>query len=161
MRTSQYVFSELSSCVLIFTNGERKVIRPESDEEVMMLRFRPSVERNEFHDKVIKNHLDATSVADLASKCGYNCLKSFTRHFKKHFNNTPHQWMLERRIQDARHYVLESELSMTEIAEICSFTNVSHFVNHYNKYYGTPPLKDRILKRERNFLHESEITLNP
>lgn len=150
MKANQFVFSEVSSCVFIFSNGERTVIRPESDEEIMMIKFRPPADRNEFQEKVINHYLETTTVPELAEKCEYNCLKSFTRHFKKHFNNTPHQWMMERRLEDARHYVMETDLSITEISEICNFTNISHFVNHYNKYYGVPPLKDRLTRKKRS-----------
>lgn len=148
MRTEQFVFSEVSSCVLIFANGERAVIKPTTDEEIMMLKVRPAVEKNTFQEKVISHYLEANTVPELAEKCDYTCMKSFTRHFKKNFNSTPYQWMLERRLDDARHYVLESDLSITEIAEICSFTNISHLVNLYTRHFGISPTKDRNFNRK-------------
>ncbi len=149
MKSDQFVFSEVSSCVFIFANGERRVIRPESNEEIMMVKFRPPSYKNEFQENVIKYYLDSPTVPELAEKCGYDCLKSFTRHFKKHFNNTPYQWMLERRLEEARHYVIETDLSVTDISEICSFTNISHFVNLYTRQYGESPTRDRAYGRRR------------
>ncbi len=34
------------------------------------------------------------TVSMLAKKCGYNSLKTFTRHFKKYLGITPYQWMM-------------------------------------------------------------------
>ncbi len=148
MKTDQFVFSEVSSCVFIFSNGERTVIRPDSDEEVLMVKFRPPANRNDFQTNVIKYYMESRTVVELAEKCDYTCIKSFTRHFKKNFNNTPYKWMLERRLDESRHYVLETDLSITEIAEICGFTNISHFVNLYTKYFNASPTKDRAKSNE-------------
>lgn len=146
MKVDQFMFSEVSSCVFIFSNGERTVIRPSSGEDIMMVKFRPSQDNNDFQKMVMKYFLESNTVAQLAEKCGYTCLKSFTRHFKKNFNNTPYKWMLDRRLDESRHYVLESDLTITDIAEICNFTNISHFVNLYSKRFEVTPSKDRATK---------------
>lgn len=143
MKVEKFVFSEVSSCVMVFSNGKRTVIKPSSEEDIMVIRFKPPVEKNDFHENVINNFMTVNNVSDLAEKCNYTCIKTFTRHFKKNFNNTPYRWMLDRRLEEARHYVLGTDLTFSDISEVCGFSNISHFMSLYKKQFNSSPSADR------------------
>lgn len=143
--TENYLLSNVSACTFNFNNGERTVMKPSSGDEVVMIRFISRKSRKtDFQDKVISNYLDSNDVTELANRCGYDCLKSFTRHFKKHFNNTPYQWMLERKMEEIRYLVLNSDFPIQEIASMYNFKSTAHLVNSYSAKYGIPPLRERL-----------------
>jgi len=97
-----------------------------------------------FEDKVLKYYMSAKNVQELAQMCRYDCIRTFTRHFKKSFGETPYKWMLDRKMEEIHSLVLNSDMTITEIARMYEFKNVSHLVNTYTKRYGVSPLKSRL-----------------
>lgn len=143
--TERFLFSNVSTCTFNFKNGEKTIVRPSSKDEIIMVKFiSQRSRRNEFQENVFSSYLDATNVRDLADKCGYECLKSFTRHFKKNFNTTPYQWMLERKMEEIRYLVLNSDFEIQEIAKMYDFKSTAHLVNSYSSRFGLPPLRERM-----------------
>lgn len=86
------------------------------------------------------------NVSELAGLCSYGCVRTFTRHFKKSFVQTPYQWMLDRKMEEVQSLVLNSDMSITEIAKMYDFKSVSHLVNLYSKRFGNSPYKSRLLE---------------
>lgn len=143
--TEKFLFSNVSSCTFNFNNGERTVVKPSSNDEIVMIKFiSQKLRKNAFQEKVYANYLDVQDVPELASRCDYDCLKSFTRHFKKHFNSTPYQWMLERKMEEVRYLVLYSDFPIQEIAKMYNFKSPARLVNSYTSRYGVSPLRDRM-----------------
>jgi len=62
----------------------------------------------------------------------------YLRKFKEEFNMTPHAYLLQIRIQNAKNMLLEDE-SLSEIALSCGFSDQSHFTRVFNKVYGMSP----------------------
>jgi len=50
----------------------------------------------------------------------------FTRAFVNSVGQPPHQWLLERRVDLARHLLSESVLPLADIAIQCGFADQSH-----------------------------------
>lgn len=78
------------------------------------------------------------SIAGLASACrlsrGY-----FIHAFKSTTGVTPHQWILSRRIEQARELLRSSEQPLAEIALICGFADQSHFTRVFSRMVGASP----------------------
>jgi len=67
----------------------------------------------------------------------------FTRLFKKQTNYTPHQYLIDYRINNAKRLLFSSNLSINEIASQCGFNSVSHFVTTFKSHTNFPPKKYR------------------
>jgi transcriptional regulator GlxA family with amidase domain len=52
--------------------------------------------------------------------------------------------MLDRKMEEVQHLVLESDLSISDIAKICGFNNLTHLVNAYSSKFGIPPFRNRM-----------------
>jgi len=64
----------------------------------------------------------------------------FLRKFKEEFNMTPHAYLLQIRIQNAKNMLLQNR-ALCEIAHSCGFSDQSHFTRVFNKIYGMSPKK--------------------
>ena len=65
------------------------------------------------------------------------------REFKRYLNLTPTQYINEKRLRFARHLLLTTSLSVTEICGRSGFQNISHFYTCYQKYFGRAPGEER------------------
>lgn len=78
------------------------------------------------------------SIEEIANAC--NLSRSyFIRAFRETTDRTPHQWLLEHRIDRARDLLKHSDLSLSEIAVACGFSDQSHFTRTFSQMIGTPP----------------------
>ncbi len=64
----------------------------------------------------------------------------FLRKFKEEFNMTPHAYLLQIRIQNAKNMLLQNKI-LSDIAHSCGFSDQSHFTRVFNKIYGMSPKK--------------------
>lgn len=64
----------------------------------------------------------------------------FARAFKISLGMTPHRWMLNRRIERAKHLMRTTKLSLSEIATASGFQNQSHFSRAFRHMIGTKPI---------------------
>lgn len=64
----------------------------------------------------------------------------FLREFKKEFNLTPYQYILNIKINNARK-LIRSNLPLSQVALKCGFTDQAHFINTYKKFFGHTPSK--------------------
>ena len=145
---SKYLLTDVASCIFTFSNGMKSKITTSPDKEVVLLKLFPRTSKSKrFEDSVLSNYMSAKSIKELAKMCGYDCLKTFTRHFKKCFGETPYKWMLDRKMEEIQPLVLKSDFTITEISRMYGFNNVSHLVSKYTKKFGVSPQKDRLSKK--------------
>lgn len=144
--TDNYVFSDVNACTFKFSNGKKAVLKSSPNKkEIVLVKFIPHTsKKSDFQETVIANYPLSKNVVELAALSDYTCLKKFTRHFKKYFNKTPYQWMLDRKMEEVKQLVLQSDLSISNIAKICGFNTLSHLVNSYSSRYGISPCRDRM-----------------
>jgi AraC family transcriptional regulator len=87
----------------------------------------------------IKVHLDRdlklTEIAAIAQMSPYH----FLRLFKQSTGVTPHQYILQSRIDKAKYLLQQSELSMTEIAMRVGFCDQSHLTRCFKRILGVTP----------------------
>lgn len=147
MEVSKYLLTDVASCTFTFSDGLSSKVNPSPGKEIVLVKLIPHAAKSKvFEESILKNYLHAKNMNELAKLCGYDCIKTFTRHFKKYFGQTPYQWMLDRKMEEICLLVENSELSITEIAGMYGFKSVSHLVNLYSRRYGIPPLKSRTIK---------------
>jgi AraC family transcriptional regulator len=89
---------------------------------------------------------DEFDLTDLAREAGLS-LRHFCRSFRSEIGETPHRWIMQRRVERAKELLLQSDLSLVEIADTCGFSDQSHFTRAVKQATGTSPLR---LRRERH-----------
>ncbi|UVI33183.1 helix-turn-helix transcriptional regulator [Paenibacillus spongiae] len=88
------------------------------------------------------------TVEMMAKHAGYS-ESHFNTLFNAHFGVTPHQYLLDLRLQKARELLDTQELKLDLIAEYCGFANASHFSKAFKRRYGMSP---RYYRESRDFL---------
>jgi len=63
----------------------------------------------------------------------------FSRSFKRSFGDSPHSFVVRRRVELAAHYMLTTDASLSDIALQCGFTDQAHFCKHFRQSRGQPP----------------------
>ena len=96
-----------------------------------------------WQERRAKELLDAgidgpVSLAELAAACNLS-VRHFTRAFRQSTGGSPHDWLIERRIDRAKDLLLASSQSLTEIAATCGFADQSHFTRVFTRAMGTSP----------------------
>ncbi len=90
-------------------------------------------------DSYIKENIDCTILLeDLAEKCQMS-LGYFSRLFKSRTGSTPHQYILEKRVEVACEMLTKSSLSICEIAYCSGFSSQSHMTAIFKKLIGITP----------------------
>jgi AraC family transcriptional regulator len=78
-------------------------------------------------------------VSDLANECRLP-LGLFLRAFRRSTATTPHRWLLQQRVDQAKSLLRQSpETSLQGVALTCGFASESHLVRTFKKLAGTHP----------------------
>lgn len=141
----KYLLTDVQACTFTFSDGLKSSFTASPDNEIVMVKLIPRNSKLKiFEDKVLRNYSSVKNITELAAVCDYDCLRTFTRHFKKSFKQTPYQWLLERKMEEVYSMVLSSDLTITEIAKMYEFKNVSHLITIFSKRFGISPHKCRL-----------------
>jgi AraC family transcriptional regulator len=101
------------------------------------------------HDNLAQN----LSLADLAKIANLSPSR-FTRVFRQETGLSPHQYLIQARIERAKHLLRSrGELSIGEIAHQVGFADQSHFTRHFKRIVGVTPKV--VLQESRNVLNYS------
>lgn len=138
------IYDEVSRCVLYFSDGDRKIIVNQQAGSMLAVNvISYPVQDPNFMELVFKHYKPYLSVEELAKKCGYNSVKTFTRHFKKSFHTTPKQWMLSLREDKMLIQLKNTRQPLKQIAADLGFANVAHLSDFCLKRTGQRPEKIR------------------
>ncbi len=66
-------------------------------------------------------------------------LSAFKRDFQEIFHTTPGKWLMEKRLDYARHILSTTQISISEAAFECGFETVPHFSRAFKGKFGCPP----------------------
>lgn len=80
----------------------------------------------------------ALTIADLAKQVELSEYH-FAHMFKQSTGLSPHQYVLQKRLQRAHHFIINSKKELTEIALNCGFSSASHFSARFKQLYGYAP----------------------
>jgi AraC-like DNA-binding protein len=72
----------------------------------------------------------------------------FLRLFRQAFNKTPHQYLVERRIERAKELLRANELRVTDVCFEVGFQSLGSFSSLFHKSVGHPPITFREKSRE-------------
>jgi len=78
------------------------------------------------------------STGDLARECSLSS-GHFARAFRRSTGLSPHQWLLQCRIDKAHGLLRDGRFSLAEIASACGFADQSHFTKAYARQRGISP----------------------
>lgn len=63
----------------------------------------------------------------------------FSRSFKRTFGESPHAFVIRRRLELAARYMLQTDASLSDIALRCGFTDQAHLCKHFRQSTGHTP----------------------
>lgn len=78
------------------------------------------------------------NIADLAAVAGLS-RSHFIQAFRTAFNRTPHQYVLARRIENAKRRLRVDRESVTDIATSLGFSSHAHFSGVFRRFVGVSP----------------------
>src|SRR5882762_8580998 len=72
----------------------------------------------------------------------------FLRLFRQAFNKTPHQYLIERRIERAKELLSANDLRVTDVCFEVGFQSLGSFSSLFHKSVGHPPVTYREKSRQ-------------
>jgi AraC-like DNA-binding protein len=89
-------------------------------------------------ERMSANLQGKVSTGDLARECSLSA-GHFARAFRHSTGLSPHQWLVQCRIDKAHGLLRDGRLSLAEIARACGFADQSHFTKAYTRLRGISP----------------------
>lgn len=83
------------------------------------------------------------SLAELAQEAGMSTFH-FAREFKRTTGTTPHQYLINFRVERAKSLLTESEIPLVEVSSRSGFSHQSHFTRLFRKFTGMTPQSYRL-----------------
>lgn len=99
--------------------------------------------RRQLVDTINSRLADPLSLGELAAQCALSEYH-FARMFRESFGLPPHQYLLARRLDLARHLLRSSQQPFGDIAMACGFASASHFNNRFRQAMGATPGEYRL-----------------
>jgi AraC family transcriptional regulator len=91
----------------------------------------------------IDNHLSQNiSLVEIARQIDMS-QHYFCRSFKQSIGITPHQYLIQQRVERAKQLLIHSELTILDITDECGFANPSHFAKYFRQHTGISPRQFR------------------
>jgi AraC-like DNA-binding protein len=84
------------------------------------------------------NYSDALSIADLAAAASLSPAH-FSREFRRTFGESPHQYLLTRRLERAAALLRTSDWSIAEVCFAVGAKSVGSFTTSFRRVYGVTP----------------------
>ncbi len=104
--------------------------------------FLHPAENRDIREFMKRNYLKNLNVDDYAQLTGRS-KSTFIREFKKLYNTTPNQWLIDQRLEKAHHILMNTNLNVTNTAFEVGYENVSHFISAYKKKYSVTPKQSK------------------
>jgi len=99
--------------------------------------------------RLVEDDLSAPlSVADLAARASVSPFH-FSRLFRLATGQSPHQYVLQRRLAGARELLVGTDVPIGHVAARCGFADQSHLTRHTRRQLGTTPAALRTAARGR------------
>lgn len=87
----------------------------------------------------INHHLsDSLKIEDLATHLGISKF-NFSRLFKKSIGISPHQYVMQQRIERAKQLLIKADFSISNIALKCGFNSHAHLGKYFRTSTGMTP----------------------
>ncbi|MCC3372080.1 AraC family transcriptional regulator [Cohnella sp. REN36] len=102
-------------------------------------------------EQVQKKMQNKENFSEGISRLNELCPKSpehLSRMIKKHFGQTPTEWINGMRLKYAANLLVYTDESVIEISMEAGYKNLSHFYHRFKEYYGSSPAQYRKLHRK-------------
>lgn len=119
-----------------------QVVRSRIAEEPANASRRPQARMRRLDAYIRANIAQRLSVEELARAAGLSVFY-FTRMFKAATGRTPHDYVMETRVQEAQRLIVNTALPMAEIASRLGFANQAHFSAVFRRKRGCAPSRLR------------------
>lgn len=86
----------------------------------------------------------------IVRRSGFGVTRAFEL-FRQHYHTTPANLLLQARIDKAKHYLLTSEMPLTDLALSVGFDAISAFHENFRRLNGLTPTAYRALRTARTF----------
>ena len=117
----------------------RRQIDPPAAREVPDERGRmPAWQARKVRDYIDGHIAGPVLVADLCALC-QRSEAHFSRSFKRTFGESPHAFLVRRRVEFAAQYMLTTDASLSDIALRCGFSDQAHLCKHFRQAAGETP----------------------
>src|SRR5919198_5939661 len=83
-------------------------------------------------------YFDALDVEDLAAAAGFS-RAYFIREFRKTFGESPHSYLLTRRLERAAYLLRNTDRSVAEICVSVGLSSIGSFTSTFTRTYGMSP----------------------
>ncbi|MGF7175897.1 helix-turn-helix domain-containing protein [Azospirillum doebereinerae] len=77
-------------------------------------------------------------LAELAAECRLS-VGHFARAFRQTTDTSPHQWLLQRRVEHAKTLMRDGGQTLADVALACGFADQSHFSRTFRRLTGVTP----------------------
>jgi AraC family transcriptional regulator, exoenzyme S synthesis regulatory protein ExsA len=94
--------------------------------------------RNEIPAIMEANFKENLTLEEFAYKAGRS-LASFKRDFKKIYNTSPHQWLLNKRLAYARTLLEHTQMQVSDACYEAGFESLAHFSRVFKEKFGINP----------------------
>lgn len=116
----------------------------------------PAWQARKVRDYIDAHITDPVRVTDLCALINRS-EAYFSRSFRRTFGESPHAFIVRRRVDLATRYMLQTDASLSDIALRCGFSDQAHLCRHFRQVSGQTPSAWR---RERRTPQEGSL-LNP
>ena len=89
----------------------------------------------EFVEERLEENISIQALANIASLSMYH----FARAFKQSEGMTPHEYLIQRRVQRTKDLLAETDLPLSEIALASGFSDQSHCARRFREHVGVTP----------------------
>ena len=93
--------------------------------------------------RYINENLDKELSLDILAKKYYSHPNHFIRAFRDKTGLTPARYVRQKRLEESKILLENTDLTIEEITEKFAFANPAHFSRIFKQYYNTPPAKYR------------------
>lgn len=94
----------------------------------------------------ISDHLDGELTVPLLAQQAHMSPSHFTRLFRKQTGTSPYEYVLTARLNKAKEYLYETDLSVAQIAYATGFNSEANFIFRFTSRVGISPGKFRKLR---------------
>uniref|UniRef100_B0T7L9 Transcriptional regulator, AraC family n=1 Tax=Caulobacter sp. (strain K31) TaxID=366602 RepID=B0T7L9_CAUSK len=89
--------------------------------------------------EILSANLDGgVSLAEVARQCGLS-IGHFSRAFRQSLGTTPHQWLVQRRLDAAKDLIRSCRMPLSTVALSCGFADQSHLTRVFTREVGASP----------------------
>jgi AraC-like DNA-binding protein len=103
-----------------------------------MVGVRPARHLLRARDLVDARYFEALTVAELAREAGLS-RSHFSREFRRTFGETPHQYLLTRRLERAAALLRATDRPVTDICFAVGLSSVGSFTTSFGRVFGATP----------------------